>query len=362
MLHFDQIKQKVKELSQSDARPPVVAFAQAADQVALEAAKLLNEAGLGTAILVGNEDKIKELAPGIGVDLSKNEIIDIKDDHAAAAKAVECCVDGRADVLCKGHIHTNVFLRAILNKEKGMRTGQTLCSITAVDSAQQERMFLASDCAMIVQPTLEDKIAIINHSVQLANAMGTPLPKVALLSAVEEVNKNMPDGYESAVISKMNHRGQIKGCIVDGPLSLDLAISPYSAENKGVDSPVAGQADIIVMPNLQAGNIFWKSMTYLASTDTGAVVMGAAKPIVLTSRADSANNKLNSIAMALLLERFQRDQKEGAQKKETASAKKEAAPEPQTQSVDKVDADLVNQVIEAILKEVKEQGLDQVAK
>ncbi len=356
MLHFEEIKEKVKELSKDDEREPVVAFAQAADEVALEAAKLLNDNDLGTAILVGDEQKIRELAPGIGLDLEKNVIIDEPDDHKAAAKAVEACVVGDADVLCKGHMHTNAFLRAILNKEHGMRTGKTLCSLTAVDSKQQDRMFIATDCAMIVEPTLEDKKAIIEHATELANALETEMPKVALLSAVEEVNKNMPDGYDAAVLCKMNDRGQIKDCIVDGPLSLDLAISPYSAENKGIDSPVAGQADVIVMPNLQAGNIFWKSMTYLADTDTGAVVMGASKPVVLTSRADSAKNKLNSIAMALLLEKHQRAQK-GEAKEEKKVEKKETKAEEKKTS-DEEDKELVNKVIEMILKEVNDRGVD----
>lgn len=350
MLHFDEIKEKVKEFSKTAERPPVVAFAQAADEVALEAAKLLNESGLGTAILVGDEEKIRKLAPEIGLNLEENVVIDEKDDHKAAAKAVEACVVGDADVLCKGHLHTNAFLRAILDKEKGMRTGETLCSITAVDSEQQGRMFLATDCAMIVEPTLEDKKAIIEHATELAKALETEVPKVALLSAVEEVNKNMPDGYDAAVLSKMNDRGQIKDCIVDGPLSLDLAISPYSVENKGIDSPVAGQADVVVMPNLQAGNIFWKAMTYLANTDTGAVVMGASKPVVLTSRADSAKNKLNSIAMALLLEHYQREKKEG--KKVDKAVEKELE---QALQEEEIDAELVNNVMQAILKEVEEQ-------
>lgn len=309
MLDFTQIKEKVQELEKKNKRMPVVAFAQAADKVSLETAKMLNEQSLGTAILVGDEEKIIELAPEVGLNLDRNLVINVPDVHDAALRAVKACVMDEADVLCKGHLHTNVFLRAVLNREAGMRTGQTLCSITGVQSKQLGRMFLASDCAMIVNPNLKDKIAIINNSTILSNALGTPNPKIALLSAVEELNENMPDGYESAVITQMNRRKQIKGCIVDGPLSLDLAISPYSAENKGINSPVAGQADVLVMPNIQAGNIFWKSMSYLADSPTGAVVMGASKPVVLTSRSDKSQNKLDSIAMALLLEDYMKHNK-----------------------------------------------------
>lgn len=344
MLTFDEIRQKLKAES-AGQREPVVVFAQAADDVALEAARLINEAGIATAILVGDAEKIAALAPHAGVDLSQNVVIDVRGDHEAAKKAVECCVNGEADVICKGHMHTNAFLRAILDKEHGMRTGKTLCSVTAVDSKATGRMFLASDCAMIIEPDVSDKQAIIAHAAELARALGTPVPKVALLSAVEEVNQNMPDGYDAAVLCKMNSRGQIKGCVIDGPLSLDLALSPRSAEIKEIDSPVAGQADILIMPNLQAGNIFWKSMTYLAGTDTGAVVMGAQKPVVLTSRADSPVNKLNSIAMALLLEREQR----------RARCEKKTAPK---KSDTDSEQELVRKVIAAIVKELEERGLN----
>lgn len=309
MYTFEQIKEKVKDLSRTQRRVPIVAIAQAADKIALETTKLLNEQGLGRAILVGDERRIHEIAHRIDLNLEPNLIINVPDTAKAALRAVKACVMDEADVLCKGHLHTNTYLRAILNKEAGMRTGQTLCSITAVQNPQLGRLFLSSDCAMIVNPNLKDKVSIINNSTILSNALGSQNPKIALLSAVEELNENMPDGYESAVITQMNRRGQIKGCVVDGPLSLDLAISPYSARNKGINSPVAGHADVLVMPNLQSGNIFWKSMTYLAGSQTGAVVMGASKPVVLTSRSDDAQSKLNSITIALLLADYMKKHK-----------------------------------------------------
>ncbi len=304
MYNFDEIKQKVKDFSEEHHRTPMVAFAQAAGVIALKTVKLLNESGLGRATLFGDQKEIHRIGSEIGLDFVQNVVVDCDSVPESAQRAVEACKNGEADVLCKGQLHTNVYLRAILNRERGMRTGKTLCSITAVQCKALDRMILASDCAMIVNPNMDEKIAIVNSCTELSNALGTPNPKIAMLSAVEELNANMPDGYDSAIITQMNRRGQIKGCIVDGPLSLDLAISPYSAENKGIDSPVAGHADVLVMPNLQSGNIFWKSMTYLADSPTGAIVLGAQKPVVLTSRSDSAQNKVDSIAMALLLEYY----------------------------------------------------------
>lgn len=301
MLNFKEVKEKVKQISKTNDRTPTIAVAQAADKISLETVRMLNDTGLGRALLFGNEVKIKSIAKDIDLNLDENMVINADSVTEAALGAARAVANGEAEVLVKGHLHTNVFLRAMLNRDVGLRTGEIISSVTAVQSKALERMILASDCAMIINPNVEEKIAIINHAVELARALGTDCPKVAMLSAVEELNANMPDGYDSAVITQMNRRGQIKDCIVDGPLSLDLSISPYSAENKHIDSEVAGHADILVMPNIQAGNIFWKSMTYLAFSKTGAVVMGAKKPVVLTSRSDSSENKLDSIAMALLL-------------------------------------------------------------
>lgn len=305
MLNFEQIKEKVKEISKKNQKEPIISVAQAADKVSLEAIKMANDQGLAKGLLFGDADEIHKIAEEIGLDPNENEIIDIKSVPEAALKAVEACSLGKADILCKGHLHTNTFLRAVLNKEVGLRTGKILSSVTGIDSKALGRMILASDCAMIINPNMDEKVAIINHATELSEALENPNPKISMLSAVEELNKNMPDGYDAAVITQMNRRGQIKGCVVDGPLSLDLSISPYSAQNKHIDSPVAGHADVLIMPNIQAGNIFWKSMTYLADSPTGAVVMGASKPIVLTSRSDSSQNKFDSIAMALLLSYYQ---------------------------------------------------------
>lgn len=287
---------------------PVVAVAAADDKVVLEAIKEMNQHGFGRAILVGNTQKIHNIAKEIGLDLEENMVLDAPNSERAAALAVQCVRDGEADIIMKGLLQTKTYLKAILNKDYGLRTGKTLTAVTGFFIPKLGRMILASDCGMIVQPTLEEKVTEINDAVTLARALQCEKPLVSCLSAVETVNTNMPDGIDAAILSKMNQRGQITGCVVDGPLSLDLSISPESAMHKGVNSPVAGKADILIMPNIQAGNIFWKSMTFLAGAQSGAVIMGAAKPAVLTSRADSSEAKVNAIAMAMILERAQREE------------------------------------------------------
>ncbi|MEG0378073.1 MAG: phosphate acyltransferase, partial [Eubacterium sp.] len=277
----------------------------AADLAVLETIKTMNDQGFGTAILVGDANKIRAYAKEAQCDLTKNTVVDIKDDAQAATIAVALAAKGIADIVMKGQLQTKTYLRAILNKEYGLRTGKLLNAVTAFESKALGRTFLATDCGMIVSPSLSDKVEMIGNATKLANALGCELPKVSCLSAVETINDNMQDGHDSADLSKMNDRGQIKGCVIDGPLSLDLSLSMHSVNHKGITSPVAGHADILLMPNLQAGNIFWKTMTYLAEEPSGAVVMGTAKPAVLTSRADTAESKLNSIAMALLLANHQ---------------------------------------------------------
>ncbi len=318
MYHFKEMRDQL--IKQAQTKKAVVAVAAAGDLPVLQTVKMMNDYGFGTAILVGDAAKIEYFAKETGCNLEENTVVDIKDDGQAANVAVGLARnDGQAanvavglarndaaDIVMKGLLQTKTYLKAILNKEHGLRTGKLLNAVTAFESAALGRVFLATDCGMIVSPTLEDKVEMIGNATTLANALGCEMPKISCLSAVETVNANMPDGYDAAVLSKMNERGQIKGCIIDGPLSMDLSISEMSVEHKGIVSPVAGKADVLLMPNLQAGNIFWKTMTYLAGAKSGAVVMGTAKPAVLTSRADTAEAKLNSVAMALLLAAHQK--------------------------------------------------------
>ena len=304
MYHFKEMRDQL--IKQAQTKKAVVAVAAAGDLPVLQTVKMMNDYGFGTAILVGDAAKIEYFAKETGCNLEENTVVDIKDESQAANVAVGLARNDAADIVMKGLLQTKTYLKAILNKEHGLRTGKLLNAVTAFESAALGRVFLATDCGMIVSPTLEDKVEMIGNATTLANALGCEMPKISCLSAVETVNANMPDGYDAAVLSKMNDRGQIKGCIIDGPLSMDLSISEMSVEHKGIVSPVAGKADVLLMPNLQAGNIFWKTMTYLAGAKSGAVVMGTAKPAVLTSRADTAEAKLNSVAMALLLAAHQK--------------------------------------------------------
>lgn len=304
MYHFKEMRDQL--IKQAQTKKAVVAVAAAGDLPVLQTVKMMNDYGFGTAILVGDAAKIEYFAKETGCNLEENTVVDIKDESQAANVAVGLARNDAADIVMNGLLQTKTYLKAILNKEHGLRTGKLLNAVTAFESAALGRVFLATDCGMIVSPTLEDKVEMIGNATTLANALGCEMPKISCLSAVETVNANMPDGYDAAVLSKMNERGQIKGCIIDGPLSMDLSISEMSVEHKGIVSPVAGKADVLLMPNLQAGNIFWKTMTYLAGAKSGAVVMGTAKPAVLTSRADTAEAKLNSVAMALLLAAHQK--------------------------------------------------------
>lgn len=299
MYQFNEMIAKLNEMAKERKR--VVAVAAAGDDEVLKAVKDMNTHGFGRAILIGDGQKIETYAKEVGVDLNENTIIDEKDDAKAAALAVKKVRDDEADILMKGLLQTKTYLRAILNKEEGLRTGKLLCSITAVEAEAIDRMLLVSDCAMVVNPSATEKVDIIHHTVELAHALGEPLPKVSLLAAVETVNDNMPDTLESAAIAKSYQQGKISGCVVDGPLSMDLSISERSARHKGIDSPVAGKADVLIMPNIQAGNIFWKTMTYLAGAKSGAIIAGTSKPAVIYSRSDSAESKINAIAMAMML-------------------------------------------------------------
>ena len=304
MYTFDEIKTHLKNIGQQQRK--VIAVAAAGDKVVLETIKTINELGIGRGILIGDADKIKACAEETGCDLAENTIVNEKDEGRAATLAVQRVKDGEADILMKGLLQTKTYLQAVLNREYGLRTGKLLNAVTAFEAPALGRMLLATDCGMIVAPSLKDKIEMIGNAVTLARALGCDLPKVSCVGAVETVNDNMADGMDAAILSKMNDRGQIKGCVVDGPLSLDLSISKRSVAHKGVVSPVAGQADILLMPNLQAGNIFWKTMTYMGGAQSGAVIMGTARPVVLTSRADTAQAKVNAIALALMLSEYQK--------------------------------------------------------
>ena len=282
--------------------PKKISVACAEDSEVMEAVENARKAGVAEAFLVGNSDKIKEVADKLGIDLSNYEVVDEKGGEAASAlKAVELVSSGQAQIVMKGMVATANFLRGILNKEKGLRTGKTLSHVYIHEIKGYDRIFFISDPAFNMYPDLKIKIDIIKNVVELAHAFGVSCPKVAALAAVEVVNPDMPPTIDAALLTQMSRRGQIKGCIIDGPLALDNAVSPESAHHKGIKSDVAGYADILHVPNIDSGNMLAKAIVYFSENKTAGIVLGAAAPVVLTSRADPAETKLLSIASAVAL-------------------------------------------------------------
>ena len=287
--------------------PMKISVACAEDADVMEAVENARKAGVADAFLVGNAEKIKEVADKLGVDLANFEVVDERGGEAASAlRAVELVSSGQADIVMKGMIATANFLRGILNKEKGLRTGKTLSHIYIHEINGYDRIFFISDPAFNMYPDLKTKIDIVNNAVEVAHAFGVACPKVAALAAVEVVNPDMPPTVDAAILTQMNRRGQIKGCLVDGPLALDNAVSPESAHHKGIKSEVAGYADILHVPTIESGNMLAKAIVYFANSKTAGLVLGAAAPVVLTSRADSAEAKLLSIASAVAMAAFKK--------------------------------------------------------
>ncbi|MDR7867180.1 MAG: phosphate butyryltransferase [Sporomusaceae bacterium] len=277
--------------------PRRVAVAAAHDEAVLEAVRDARARGIAEFVLIGDQAKLKSLAGSTGVNLADVEVIHEPDVRQAARRAAAMAGSGQADMLMKGLIGTGDFLRALLDKELGLRTGSLLSHVFVIELAGWDRLLFVTDAAMNVSPTLADKAAIIGNAVTLAGALGVDPVRVAVLAAVETVDAGMPATLEAAALAKMAERGQIKGAIVDGPLALDNAISEEAARHKGIVSQVAGRADILMVPDIEAGNMLGKSMVYFARARIAGLVMGAAKPVIVTSRADSAESKMLSIAL-----------------------------------------------------------------
>jgi len=301
MNHISEIIEKAKTFGR---RKLAVASAQEAS--VLEAVADAYNEGIAEPILVGDPAAIraaaKEANGGRGVDISRFELIEETNVSAAAARAVALVRSGEAAFLMKGIIDTSLLLKAALNKETGINAGRLACHIAVMEVQTYHKLLVLTDAALNIAPDLPAFVDIINSAVAVANALEVKTPKVAILAAVEKVNPDkMPCTVTASILTQMNRRGQIKNCIIDGPLALDNAISAESARIKKIQSDVAGDADILVAPDIEAGNILYKCLLDLAGAKGAAVVMGAAVPIVLTSRADTAETKLASIALASLL-------------------------------------------------------------
>jgi len=288
---------QLHELAKKSSRKKIV-LAAAQDENALEAVSNAYKAGIIDAILVGNEEKIKAIASKKAIDISRMRIIDENDVDKAAALAVRLVRDKEADILMKGNLTTANLLHAVLNKEWGLRSGELLSHLALFQLPTYHKIIALTDAAMNIAPDFAEKVAIIKNAVEYLSKLGINNPKVAILAAVETVNEGMPATMEAAALAKMGDRGQIKNCIIDGPLAFDNAVDKHSAEHKGIISKVAGDADLIVGSDIEASNALYKSFIFFAKAQCAAVIVGAKAPIVLTSRADTEETKLNSIALA----------------------------------------------------------------
>ncbi len=273
-------------------------LAAAGDEDALLAVQNATTNGIIEPILIGDMQKITAIAKKINFDISKFETYDEVDNGAASLKACIMINEGKAEILMKGAVGTGTLMKAVLNKEHGLRSGDTLSHIAVFESPHYHKLLGVTDAAMNVAPDLETKIAIIKNAIEVFHKIGCPTPKVAVVGAVESVNPRMESTLHAAALTMMNRRNQIKGCAIDGPLAVDNAVSRRSAELKGVSGDVAGDADIIVAPDIDSGNILYKALNFLGGAVSAAVIMGAKVPIVLTSRSDSDRSKFMSIALA----------------------------------------------------------------
>ncbi len=268
--------------------------------VALSGAMAAADAGLIDPILVGGERVILALASRMGVDVSKVRIIDASDDEDAARKAVALCRQGAALGLMKGSLHTDALMHAVLDRQLGLRTARRVSHVFVIDAPAYPRPLLVTDAAINIYPTLDDKVDIAKNAIELAHALGIPKPNVAILSAVETVSSKITSTLDAAALCKMADRKQITGAVLDGPLAFDTAVSAQAAAIKDVVSPVAGVADVLLVPDLESGNMLAMQLEYLGGAELAGVVLGARVPIVLTSRSDSARARLASCAVAVL--------------------------------------------------------------
>ncbi len=294
---FDDLLSRV---GQAGRKTLSVAVAQ--DKAVLEAVKVAKERGIADAILVGDADEIGRIASEIGMNIADYRVIDEKDIVEASLKAVKLVHDGEADMYMKGLLPTGTFLKSVLNKEVGLRTGKPLSHVCVFEIPGIDRLLFLTDVAFMPYPTVEDKKCMIEYTVDVAKACGVNDPKVAVLAALETVNEKMPCTLDAAELTRMNEAGEIKDCVIDGPLSLDIALYKEAAEEKGaLDRRVAGDADILVFPDIHAGNLTYKAIVHMVPCKNGNILTGTKAPVILTSRSDTVDVKVNSIALAALV-------------------------------------------------------------
>lgn len=293
---LEQIADKARE-----GRERRIAVVGAADTGVLQAVCQAEKEGIAVPVLIGKEEEIREKAKEMNIGIDEYEIIDETDLAQAAKRGVRLAAEGQVDAIMKGNLHSAILMKAILNKEWGVRSGGLLSHVGIIQCPKISRLLFLTDGAMCMYPDLKQKAEIVKNAVALARRLGVNQPKVAALAAVETVNPDMPATLDAAALALMGQRGQIEGCMIDGPLALDNAVSMEAAEKKGVKSPVgvAGQADILLVPNIEAGNVILKASRHLGDCQTVGLLMGAKVPIIMSSRADTAQNKKLAIACAV---------------------------------------------------------------
>ena len=289
-------------LARCESLAPVpTAVAHPCEATALAGAAEAAERGLIVPLLVGPAARIADTAREAGINIDKLQVVDAPHSNAAAAKAVELVREGRAEILMKGSLHTDELMAAVVSREGGLRTARRISHVFVMDVPTYHKVLIITDAAINIAPTLEDKVDIVQNAIDLAHSLGLEKPKVAILAAVETVTSKMPATLDAAALCKMAERGQIKGAILDGPLAFDNAISKQAAETKGIKSSVGGDPDILLAPDLEAGNILAKQLSFLANADSAGLVLGARVPVILTSRADSVRSRIASCAVAKLV-------------------------------------------------------------
>ncbi|CAB3808775.1 Phosphate acetyltransferase [Paraburkholderia ultramafica] len=298
--------QRVIEFCKS-LEPTPTAVAHPCDQSSLEGAVEAARMGLIAPILIGPRERIEAVAKQYGIDISGFPLVDAPHSEASAATAVRIVREGKAQALMKGSLHTDELMGAVVARDSGLRTGRRISHCFVMDVPRHEDPLIITDAAVNIAPTLEEKVDIVQNAIDLGHALQFPEVRVAILSAMETVNPKVPSTVEAGALCKMVDRHQITGAVVDGPLALDNAINLEAAHIKKIDSPVAGRANVLVVPDLEAGNMLAKSLTFLAGADAAGIVLGARVPIILTSRADSVTTRLASCAVAALVAKARRE-------------------------------------------------------
>ena len=284
--------------------PARIAVAAGHDPDVIESLQLAREMGLAEAVLVGDRKKIEPMAAAAGLRLGDGQLVHQPDESAAALQAIGLVRDGAADLLMKGKINTSVLIRAVLNREKGLRTGRQLSQVIVFQVPGIDRLMIMTDAAINLAPELAQKAEICRNAMHVAHALGIEEPNVALLCALEFVNPAMPATVDAAALTMMNRRGQLKGGYVEGPIALDVPMSRFAADRKGIETPLVENTDVFIAPDIEAANILYRAILYMAGGESGGIVVGARVPLILLSRAETPETKIRSIAIGRLVAQY----------------------------------------------------------